>query len=204
MSHIRMSLLTSALALVGLAMTSPVALAATASISPAGSITMTSSGRMSFAGSSIVRPECVFTATGSLNAGPITKTVGNSFGTLTNVQLTNCTGVDSVTALGLPWQIRYLGFEGVLPNGVTAFRLGIDATQLQFYGLPLARDCLYGGLAPLRMSVFGANPYTNGVLNGTGSTSPLGRRAGGALCPGSLWLNGTLTTLISQTIRVIP
>jgi hypothetical protein len=203
MTSLKRLALACAVALVALVAATASASALTVRVSPAGAITATSSGRVTFAGSSIIRPECNLTIRGTIFAGPIEKVAGNSIGQVTAVQITNCSGLDSVTVLGLPWLIVYLASEGTLPNAVTAVRLGIQTAQFEMRGLPLAGDCLYGGLALVRLLVSGSNPYTTGALPSLGSAAPLSKRGGGFLCPGSGWLDGNFTLSPTQTITLI-
>lgn len=196
--------LTCALALVATAAASSAALGATASISPGGAITATSNGRVTFAGSSIIRPECNLTIRGTLGTGPINKDApGGVLGSVTAVQIANCSGLDSVTVLGLPWTITYQSITGTLPNAVTAIRLNIVAAAFEMRGLPVAGNCLYGGTAPTILDVTGTNPYTSAGLRSLGSTAPLGKRGGGIFCPGSGWLEGTFSLSPTQTITRI-
>lgn len=203
MTSLKRLTLACAVALVALVAATASASALSVSVSPAGAITATSSGRVTFAGSSIIRPECNLVIRGTISAGPIVKTVGVSIGQVTAVQITNCSGLDSVTVLGLPWQIVYLGEVGTLPNAITSVRLGIATAQFEMRGLPLAGNCLYGGLALVQLNVTGTNPYTSGALPSLGSAAPLSKRGGGILCPGSGWLDGNFTLSPTQTITLI-
>lgn len=164
---------------------------------------MTSIGRVTFAGSSIFRFECSLRFFGALLEGPIEKVAGNAIGQVTAVQITNCSGLDSATVLGLPWAIVYLASDGVLPDAVSGVRVGIPAFEFEMRGLPIAGNCLWGGLWPLRLLLAGSNPYAAGTLVGLGSAAPLLRRGGGIFCPASGWFDGSLTLGPAQTISLM-
>lgn len=169
-------------------------------ISPGGAIA--ASGRVTFGGSSILSPECDLTLRGTLFQGPIEKIVAASVGQVTAAQITNCVGVESVSVLGLPWLIVYLGEVGTLTDGITSLRLGIAMAQFELRGVPLAGNCLYGGLMLLSLSVSGTNPYASGALPSLGSAAPLSKRGGGIFCPGSGWFDGSFILRPTETISL--
>jgi hypothetical protein len=190
--------LSAALALVALLATSAMASAFTATVSPSGSITSASSGKVRFVGGSTTI-ECNLTLRGSLNSS-VTLTAGQSLGRISAVEIANCSGGNSVTVLNLPWTLEYTESEGELPNEVTGvdFKVKNSSFNLGIFGGFI--NCLYQGDEPSILSVTGTNPYTSGTIS-TDGTHRIPLHSGGG-CPSTGTMTGTFGLSPSQEIRV--
>jgi hypothetical protein len=178
-----------------LGMTS-VASADSVSLAPGGAITSTSLGRLQFVGGPIT-PECNVQLRGTLRSGRFAKVDGVLLGQITGATITNCTTFTSAAVLGLPWNLRYAGIEGTLPDGVTGLRLEIENAQFEVTVIGIFR-CLsqgdtFGTMTPSSSS---GSTYVSGLI--TSDRTALPTRGSG--CPASAFLQGSLGLTPTQTV----
>jgi hypothetical protein len=168
-------------------------------IAPAGEITATSNGQVSF-NSPLGAIRCEATLTGVIQDGVIplehfgTSLPEDWVGEVTGYTLARCTEPFGRTitgrALGLPWSIDTTAFLGTLPR-ITGIRATLLGASVSFEGITgISGACLYGGEIPLLMT-FPAGERGNSVSL---ASNRLSRRSGGALCPESGEVSGTFTS----------
>lgn len=165
-------------------------------VSPAGSITATSQGQLTFSdtrrSSSVA---CNVTLTGSLLTGPMEKVSGTPTGSVTSMTTSSCTS-GRLTGLvsGLaPWPLVYTGQTGTPPSSISAYGLALDNVAFE---RTWPFTCLYRGAINLSLAVSGS-PYRAGVLTTSGSTL---RLVSGAICPADATVAGSLNLAPAQTL----
>lgn len=164
-------------------------------VSPGGSITATSLGRMSFR-SALVTVACDVSLAGSLASGLVELTAGTQYGAITSATATNCTSGNTVAFSGLPWTIRYVAIAGELPPGtLTGVGLLLDDASI-VVTTPLTGACGYSGDVGMDVGVTGTNPYTTGLADL--SASAVVKVSGGILCPSTGALAGTASLTQQQ------
>jgi hypothetical protein len=186
-----------ALALVALLAATGSAAAFTASVSPAGEITSTTSSAEFIGGSTTIR--CPLTLRGSLNSS-VTLTEGQSLGSITRVEIGTCSGGNSVTVLNLPWTLPYTSTEGTLPNEATEVNFNVRGASFNLGLFGNFVNCLYSGNQPSILTVSGTNPYTSGTISTEPTSLPLIR--GGFGCPSTGRMRATFSLSPSQRITV--
>jgi hypothetical protein len=205
MKKIRVSIIAIAAAILGTMAFAGSALAARgADISPGGTISGTSVGRITLSAGDLTT-DCNLTLRGNLNSGTIEKVVDAEIGTLTSVTITNCRsvfGIFSVSAsvLGSGIAVRYTGFQGTLPR-VTGIDLYLDDIQFQVVAAGFL-TCLYQADVPGRL----ATSWVSGNDATTGNITILSNRASlvrGAGCPSTGSLSGASTVAPTQTITLV-
>lgn len=139
---------------------------------------------------------CPVTLAGSFHSRTITKTAGSLIGYINSVTVGTCeAGNARVNAETLPWHIRYVGFEGALPNITTITQLLVSSSfevRGEIFGIEVT--CRYTPASELGVNtresrgvITGQTPGTessrsetsgcpSGRLSGTGSV----KTAGGA------------------------
>jgi hypothetical protein len=87
--------------------------------------------------------ECSLTLEGSFHYRTFLKVRESLIGYITRAILNNCTSGGSATVLttNLPWHIRYVGFEGTLPN-ITAIRIRLILAEFQLRDRIFGNTCL--------------------------------------------------------------
>ena len=120
-----------------------------------------------------LRIRCRSTLTATMNAR--WAKVRDAFtGRITEVAIGGCTttetGTITVRALGLPWNLTYMGFGGTLPN-ITEVRLSIPNAQfLSVYTLfGMTIRCLFQGTTPVLAETPGATAVDI-LINNVGLT----------------------------------
>jgi len=189
-----------ALAAVVLVSWASAALAEPVDVTPAGAITATSLGKVTFGASP--RIECNLTLAGSLASGPIELTAGRVFGSISEVRWASCSGGSVSRVLGLPWTVSYAGLSGSLERGVSAFRFELGTVAFQLSTFFEIVNCLYAGAVGVSAAV---GPSENGVDWRTGlltlaRESRLAFVSGSELCPAEGAFAGTLSLAPTQTI----
>lgn len=193
MAKLAVGLFVFGLAALGMA---SVATADSLSVSPGGTITSTSLGRLTIAGG-LVSPECAVELRGSLSTGRIAKVAGVLIGAITAVAINNCTAGTSAVVLSLPWRIRYVSIAGTLPSAVVSIRHLITIfLQVTVSGIS---TCLSTGAITGTTAVrnIGGSTYTTGLVVSDETPIPT---SGGVLCPTTSTLRGTFGLTPTQTI----
>jgi hypothetical protein len=189
--------LLAALALVALTAAAGSATAASFTISPGGAASAVSNGKVTFtAGETTIA--CNLTLSLELNRTAITKTAGNSVGSVTRVTWANCEGGEVAAVLNVPWAVTYQSISGTLPEGVTATGLQVTNAQFQLSVFGGFANCLYAGNQPasLGLSRISGATYRSGTLSITPTSLALRSGFG---CPSSGTMRGTFT-LTAQTV----
>jgi len=220
-------LLAAALALVVFSALAATATAASVSLSPAGGITATSLGLLTFSASG-AEARCTVTLRGELNRGLIGKVAGNEIGRITAAEIVTCSqNSGRVQTESLPWRINYQTILGTLPNAVTGVLFVLtnngptetrrSATSgIGFIVEVFGVQCLYRGPVGSLLAVTlreaeegrGRGPaarYTTGLIT-TGSPASLSETplfSGGFLCPSRGALVGRFS-LTTQTLTRLP
>ncbi|HEX4806892.1 MAG TPA: hypothetical protein VFU94_13420 [Conexibacter sp.] len=171
--------------------------AASLSFRPAGSITATSLGKLTFAMGSLTI-ECNYTLTGRLATGPIAKTAGASVGEITEVTWAGCTGGEIETVLNLPWTVVYSSIDGTLPEAVSAVRLAIDGWSWELSTFGGFAGCLWSGNPEFSLALtrLAGAEYRSGLMRSLESAL---RLVSGFGCPSEGRYLGSFS-LTSQTV----
>lgn len=86
--------------------------------------------------------DCHITLEGSLHSRTVGKVLGSLIGSITRAALGSCeTGMFTILTETLPWNVRYSGFEGRLPE-ITSVIFHIVNAGLRF-ALPAGPTCLF-------------------------------------------------------------
>jgi hypothetical protein len=186
-----------AFALMAMTAFASTASAASFSVSPAGNLTAASNGTVTFTAAGFITIQCNLSLSTNLLAGPIAKTVGARFGSVTNVTWAGCTGGTLNSVAGLPWNLTYTGFSGTLPGGVTAIGLNVNAPT--FTLTAAGTTCTYSPtVVPASLAVTGSNPYTSGLITIGANSTP--GRGSSILCGFNGSLRGSFRLSTAQTI----
>jgi hypothetical protein len=192
------------LILTALGATSGGAAAASLSFSPAGNVTATSLGKVTYESNVFgLGLECRWELTGTLRTGAITKVEGAQIGTFTRLAITECTSFSFSTGLTTSAAIRYASIAGTLPEAITATLVRIEGIAFLVEVPAVNSRCLYiatiGASTPTTR--IGAGTYTTGlltVLSGDQSYTRITSLNSNA-CPESPTLFGTFR-MTTQTI----
>jgi hypothetical protein len=156
-------LLAAALAALALAAGAGSALAELYAISPAGSITDSSLGSITFR-SPLVSVTCALTLAGSLER--VGAANGMQIGSITSVRGTETCRGATVTADATPWLIVAGAAQGTLPNGLTGSWVELVNAgilfDITFLGVHV--KCVYFGVVPSLTPLSGTNPYRTGLV----------------------------------------
>ncbi len=185
-----------ALALVALLAVAGSAAAFTATVSPAGSITSTTSAAEFIGGSTTIR--CPLTLRGSLNAS-VTLTAGQSLGSISRIEVGTCSGGSEVSVLGLPYDLPFVASEG-LPNEVAEVEFNVRGASFNLGLFGGFINCLYSGNQPSILNVTGTNPYTTSTIETEPTALNLAR--GGFGCPSTGRMKATFSLSPSQRISI--
>jgi hypothetical protein len=189
--------ISAALALVALLAVTASAAAFTASVSPAGEITSTTSAAEFIGGSTTIR--CPLTLRGSLNSS-VTLTAGQSLGRITRIEIGACSGGNSVSVLNLPYELPYTSTEGTLPNEATEVNFNVRGASFNLGLFGNFVNCLYSGDQPSILTLSGTNPYTTGGIET--EPTPLRLVRGGFGCPSTGSMRASFSLSPSQRITV--
>jgi hypothetical protein len=166
------------------------------SISPAGSVTASSLGKLTFtAGTTTI--SCNVTMRGTLEEVVI-ETAGDHVGSVSEVTWATCTGGELERVLGLPWSLGYSSILGTMPNGLTGELYTINEAGMRFSILSGFVRCLYKGNVGALVALSGTNPYRTGLITLLGTE--LSRIEGGESCPVTGRLSGTLALSPAQEV----
>lgn len=195
--------LTAALALVAVFAVASTAAAYDAAISPAGEISTTSNGGVTFEASGI-EIICNLTLAGSLegSVSSVESDTNQDLGEITSVEWNSCSGGNVRAVLGLEWNVSYDGSQGTLPNEVSAVDFTIDDAEFQLSVFGGFVNCLYTGDADVSMAVSrtrSAGVYTSSTISTTGSVYD---KVSGTLCPATGSMTGSFSMSPTQTITV--
>jgi hypothetical protein len=195
--------LAAALTVLAIGATAGSASAASLAISPAGAITATSLGKVTYESNVFgLGPECRWELIGTLSSGPITKVEGAQIGTFTRLAITECTGSSFSTGLMTSAAIRYASIAGTLPEAITATLVRIEGIAFLMEVPSVNLKCLYiatiGASTPTTR--IGAGKYTTGLLSFlTGDQRYTRTALNGNACPESPTLFGTFR-MTTQTL----
>jgi hypothetical protein len=131
-------------------------------VEPAGSITASSLGSLSFR-SPLATVTCPVTMTGSFESASSVQGVA---GAVTSARLGSCSGATVTTSLGTPWQIVAGAALGTLPSSLTGLTYGFYNVSflfdVTFFGMHVR--CLYRGHIGTLTRLSGTNPYRTELL----------------------------------------
>jgi hypothetical protein len=152
---------------------------------------------------------CSVTLEGSMHSATISKVAGALIGYITRGTLTNpCVGGNAtILQATLPWHVRYLSFEGVLPN-ITRFVVNVIGSQFRVRGN--FGTCLFTstttqptvGTFPVGAGGLLRESNVSGTITSGEACGPFGERITGQLIgnAGTITLLGNTTTI---SIRLI-
>jgi hypothetical protein len=178
------------------------AAAYTATISPAGSFSLESNGRVTYSSESI-SVACDTTLTGTLASRIANvESEGEPVGSISAVRYANCSGGTATATLSLPRELEIFFLLGTLPDELTGFlwTYPVDAIEFSLFGG--AFTCLYVGSSGL---LFEVRLTERGYVLGQGIFLFGIRYAfvrGSALCPRFLLARGEFDSQPAQTITV--
>jgi hypothetical protein len=160
-------------------------------ISPAGEVSATSSGALSFtAGGVTVR--CNATLTGSFDDG-VMLIERDPFGAITASTWSGCSGGE-LAGSGHPWTTGYRSFLGTVPSFTGLLFNLLEATlRATVAGL----RCVYRGDVGALVTLTGSGPSRTGSITLLGNEIALRE---GALCPATGRLTGTLALSPTQEL----
>lgn len=163
-------------------------------ISPSGSITLNSSGRVTFTGGA-VNVACDYSFAGTI-ASSVAKVAGAGLGSITSGTLTNCgTGVTGAALFVSPasWPITYNSFAGTLPS-ITSVNVSISGWQISITTATTG-TCLYTGSMKETFT-----PPRSWAID---TSNSFARSSGGIFCPALGKLAGAFTLSTSATLNLI-
>jgi len=203
----RKVLLVAGIALAGLLAGSTTAAATfRMTLSSAGAISMASLGRLTFGTAPTV--QCNVTLRGTLARGPIEMTSGESFGSVTEVRVANCTGGTWERPLNLNWPLRFISIlQGIAPDEIEYIGYMIEGFSWNWSTYFSIVNCLYGfgianGLpAALALNDTGRNTYTT-ALSQLIETAQVPFVRGSEACPSEGPWKGLLGLSAQQRITV--
>jgi len=144
---------------------------------------------------------CAVTLSGSLHSRTITKTLGALIGHINRASVGPCgTGSATILQASLPWNLRYLGFTGTLPNigSIVANVIGASFRVITTTGVP----CLF--TSSTTQPVIGTFGLSSGVVR---TVTVGGRLTSNEACAFGLRavgsLSGTSATATALTITLI-
>lgn len=170
-------------------------------VSPGGAATSTSTGPLTFT-TSLFTARCDATMTSTINRR-ISGTAGSEFATVTGARLTNCTGGAAVAVLtGSAPKLR---IHEVLPQVPIVDPYGIlYMLSMNVSATVAGLACLYGGDIPVLQSLDIISLLLKWKIYGLTSTETIPKVSGGALCPATMRIQGTMgAPSPAQTVTVI-
>jgi hypothetical protein len=178
-----------------------VALAGSASaaymnVYPSGTISLASSGRLSFTAGGIT-VACEMTLNGRIREGPIQISLATA-GEINEASIGTCTGGSVREILGTPWTIKAESATGTLPDAATGVTFAIEnfAFNAEVSGL----NCLYRGTARAQLALTGTAWYDAGALRVNESATL--RKFSGALCPETARVAGSLNFSREENVLI--
>jgi hypothetical protein len=176
---------------------------------PSGAVRLASEGQLTFSDASrAFAVSCNTTLGGSLTSSEISVVPGTRFGELTEAGTESCSG-GTITFLlprERPWQLAYESARGELPDLMREFLFNIRefAFLASVTVLGVRVSCLYRGSAGASVSFAEPeeNPYNITTFRLTGNS--LERVSGGATCPSTAIVTGTLRFNATQKMQVRP
>lgn len=177
----------------------------TATISPASTISATSSSVTFSDARRIINIICAVTLGGTLNAGPITIARGAAFGNIDSVNIRTCSGGSAIGLIEDGWALTLNDVPAGLPDNATGMLLDVnDASfELTVTILGFRVVCLYRGTAGANLAAIdtGTNTYRTGSIT-TLTGVLVGKFSGAASCPSNGALNATFAVSPAQSVTV--
>jgi hypothetical protein len=163
---------------------------------PNGTISLASSGRLSFRAGGVT-VACEMTLNGRIREGPIQISLTTA-GEVTEARIGTCTGGSVREILGTPWTIKAEAGLGTLPDAATGVRFTFEnfAFNAEVSGL----NCLYRGTLRALLALTGIAWYDAGALRLDESTSI--RKFSGALCPETATVAGSLNFSREENVLI--
>ena len=176
------------------AVTAGSAAATTMMLEPAGEVTLSSSGAVTYTGEGI-EVACNLQISAELESVIANiEREGSTLGQITGETFEECSGGTFVAILRLPWTLRIVRILGSIPSNFTGilYLVANDTISFRIFGV----TCLYIGATGMLYGFTGNPPRGTTIRNlGTSYT----KVSGGFPCPATIIRSGTFNVSSTQT-----